>query len=80
MVAFVHLESHRNEMLLVVCLNIEVLSFLNSILNLCFGLQLINVNLFQLIFPPLTLTPVTLVGESVEKKLFDNHKIYTLRH
>ena len=70
MVAFVHLESHRNEVLLVVCLNIEVFSFLNSILNLCFGLQLINVNLFQLIFPPLTLTPVTLVGESEEKKIY----------
>ena len=74
MVAFVHLESHWNELLLVVCLNIKVLSFLNSILNSCFGLQLINVNLFQLMFRPLTLTPVTLVGESEGKKLLDNHK------
>ena len=74
MVAFVHLESHWNELLLVVCLNIKVLSFLNSILNSCFGLQFINVNLFQLMFRPLTLTPVTLVGESEGKKLLDNHK------
>ena len=69
MVAFVHLASHWNEVLLVVSFNIEVISFLNSKLNSCFGLQVINVNLFQLIFRPLTLTPVTLVGESEGKKI-----------
>ena len=72
-VAFAHLESQIQKLLLVVLSNKRALSFLKRKRNLYSGVQIRNDNLFHVIFVKLLflssiVIPVTLGGTSDEKK------------